>query len=272
MLTENDFINYSSKEDFLKKIKNNFSENKYNSIIKTINYEEKLIKLQSYLVELQNWVYNNNKKVCIIFEGRDAAGKGGAIKIFTEHLNPRTSRVVALAKPSTIEQGQWYFQRYVKELPNNGEMVFFDRSWYNRAIVEPVMGFCSNEQYEIFMNQVNDFEKMISNESIILIKFWFSITKETQKNRFNSRLSNPLKRWKFSVVDKEGQKKWDIYSSYKKKMLQHTNNDLSPWIIVDSNDKKLSRLESIKYVLSKFNISNQKINIDKNIVKFYENE
>ena len=143
MLTENDFINYSSKEEFLKKIKNNFSENKYKSVIKTINYEDNLIKLQSYLVELQNWIYNNNKKVCIIFEGRDAAGKGGAIKRFTEHLNPRTSRVVALAKPTNREQGQWYFQRYVKELPNNGEMVFFDRSWYNRAVVEPVNNFCS---------------------------------------------------------------------------------------------------------------------------------
>jgi polyphosphate kinase 2 (PPK2 family) len=167
--------------------------------------------------------------------------------------------VVALAKPTTKEKGQWYFQRYIKELPKNGEIVFFDRSWYNRAIVEPVMGFCTDDEYNIFMNHVNDFEKMITQENIILIKFWFSITKKTQKNRFNSRLSDPLKRWKFSIVDKEGQKKWDVYTDYKNKMLDKTNTPGNPWKIIKSDSKKSSRLESIKYVLSLFEFSSNNL-------------
>ena len=166
---------------------------------------------------------------------------------------------MALSKPTNKEKGQWYFQRYIKELPNNGEIVFFDRSWYNRAIVEPVMGFCNDQEYNIFMNQVNDFEKMISEENIILIKFWFSITKKTQKDRFNDRLSNPLKRWKFSVVDKEGQKKWNIYTDYKRKMLSQTHTTKNPWTIIKSDNKQHSRLESINHVLSMFEYSRNKI-------------
>jgi len=260
MLKTADVSIHLDKIRFLEILKNKFSAKKYNSILSTVNYSKELLELQSSLVDLQNWIQKNDKKVCIVFEGRDAAGKGGAIKRFTQHLNPRTTRVVALAKPTKKEKGQWYFQRYIKELPNNGEIVFFDRSWYNRAIVEPVMGFCTEKQYNIFMNQVNNFEKMITQENIILIKFWFSITKKTQKNRFNSRLSNPLKRWKFSVVDKEGQKKWDVYTDYKNKMIDKTNTSENPWKIIKSDSKKSSRLESIKYVLSLFEFSRNNFN------------
>ena len=259
MLKTNEISTYLDKINFLEILKDRFSKKKYNSIIRTVSYNKELLELQSSLVDLQNWIQKNNKKVCIVFEGRDAAGKGGAIKRFTQHLNPRTTRVVALAKPTTKEKGQWYFQRYIKELPNNGEIVFFDRSWYNRAIVEPVMGFCTDNEYNSFMNQVNDFEKMITQENIILIKFWFSITKKTQKNRFNSRLSDPLKRWKFSIVDKEGQKKWDVYTDYKNKMLDKTNTSGNPWKIIKSDNKKNSRLESIKYVLSLFEFSSNNL-------------
>ena len=259
MLSSDDLLNFLDKSNFLKILKKRLSKDKYSSIAKTINYNNQLLELQSSLVDLQNWIYKNNKKVCIIFEGRDAAGKGGAIKRFTEHLNPRITRVVALPKPTDKEKGQWYFQRYIKELPNNGEIVFFDRSWYNRAIVEPVMGFCNDDEYNIFMNQVNDFEKMITEENIILIKFWFSITKQTQKQRFNVRLSNPLKRWKFSIVDKEGQKKWEIYTTYKKKMLAKTNGSINPWTIIKSDNKQSSRLESITHVLSIFEDARDKI-------------
>ena len=259
MLNSEDVSTFFDKSDFLKILKNKLSKRKYNFITNNVNYNNQLLDLQSSLVDLQNWIYSNNKKVCIIFEGRDAAGKGGAIKRFTEHLNPRTTRVVALSKPTNKEKGQWYFQRYIKELPNHGEIVLFDRSWYNRAIVEPVMGFCNDQEYNIFMNQVNDFEKMISEENIILIKFWFSITKKTQKDRFNDRLSNPLKRWKFSVVDKEGQKKWNVYTDYKRKMLSQTHTTKNPWTIIKSDNKQHSRLESINHVLSMFEYSSNKI-------------
>ena len=186
----------------------------------------------------------------MIFEGRDAAGKGGSIKRFVEHLNPRFSRVVALSEPSEIEKSQWYFQRYLQKMPNAGEIVFFDRSWYNRAIVEPIMDFCDKNQYNQFMNQVNDFEKMLVDDGIVLLKLWFSISKEEQRSRFINRLSNPLKTWKFSKVDMEGQKKWDLYTEFKEKMFLKTNSEYAPWKIIDSNNKLSARLESIEYVLS----------------------
>jgi polyphosphate kinase 2 len=188
----------------------------------------------------------------VLFEGRDAAGKGGAIRRFTEHLNPRSMRVVALTKPTEIEKGQWYFRRYIKELPEPGELVFFDRSWYNRAVVEPVMDFCGDEQYQKFMVQVPEFEHMLYEDGVIIIKFWFSISKEEQKKRFKSRLKNPLKQWKFSPVDKEGQKRWDKYTFYKEQMFSKTHTSFSPWIIIKTNNKKQARLESIRYVLSRF--------------------
>lgn len=226
-------------------------------ILKDVEYEEELIKLQIELIKLQNWVFENKKRVMIIFEGRDAAGKGGAIKRFTEHLNPRKYRVVALPKPTEVEMGQFYFQRYFKHLPNPGEIVFFDRSWYNRAIVEPVYGFCTEEQYEKFIKEVPEIEHSLVDDGIILIKFWFSISKETQKRRFEERTRNPLKQWKLSPVDKEAQKMWDKITYYKEEMFSKTHTSYSPWIIVNSNDKKTARLESIRYVLSQIPYENK---------------
>ena len=207
MLTKEDFESYSEIESFKNLLDSKISNKNYDSLIKTIDYESELLKLQAELVDLQQWTAKHKKRVCVLFEGRDAAGKGGAIRRFTEHLNPRSMRVVALTKPTEIEKGQWYFRRYIKELPEPGELVFFDRSWYNRAVVEPVMDFCTDEEYNKFMVQVPEFEHMLYEDGVIIIKFWFSISKQEQEKRFNSRLKNPLKQWKFSPVDKEGQNK-----------------------------------------------------------------
>jgi polyphosphate kinase 2 len=220
-------------------------------ILKTIEYEEQLLRLQTELVKLQRWVIENNRKLAIIFEGRDAAGKGGAIRRFISHLNPRGMRVVALAKPTPIEKGQWYFRRYIKELPNTGEIVFFDRSWYNRAVVEPAMKFCTKKEYQKFLLQAPEFEHMIYEDGVDLIKFWFSISKDEQMVRFESRENNKLKQWKLSPVDKKAQKMWDEFSNYKEEMFIKTHTSYSPWIIVQADDKKVARLESIRYVLSR---------------------
>lgn len=220
--------------------------------LRKIKYEIELKKLQSEFVNLQKWISKTGQRVAVIFEGRDAAGKGGSIKRFKEHLNPRTSRVVALNKPTEVEQGQWYFRRYIKVLPNAGEIVFFDRSWYNRAVVEPVMGFCTQEQYNKFMTQVPEFEHLLYEDNVKIIKFWFSISKEEQKKRFDDRLRNPLKRWKFSPVDMKGQELWDMYTKHKEDMFTKTHTNFSPWIIVKTNRKKVARLESMRYVLSQF--------------------
>ncbi|WP_020535546.1 polyphosphate kinase 2 [Lewinella cohaerens] len=225
------------------------------SIAKTLNklqYEAELVMLQAEFVNLQKWIAQKGMRVAVIFEGRDAAGKGGSIKRFKEHLNPRTSRVVALTKPTEVERGQWYFRRYIKVLPNPGEIVFFDRSWYNRAVVEPVMDFCTPEQYEQFIMQVPEFEHLLYEDNLKIIKFWFSISKDEQKKRFDARLSNPLKQWKFSPVDVKGQELWDKYTHYKEQMFSKTHTNFSPWIIVKTNDKKQARLESMRYVLSQF--------------------
>lgn len=220
--------------------------------LRDLRYEEELRLLQVELVNLQHWVAKRNMRVAILFEGRDAAGKGGSIKRFAEHLNPRSMRVVALSKPTEVEKGQWYFRRYIKELPNPGEMVFFDRSWYNRAVVEPVMGFCNKKQYEHFMVQVPEFEHMLYEDGIHLIKFWFSISKKEQQKRFSARLQNPLKRWKFSPVDMKGQELWDKYTKYKEQMFAKSHTPFSPWTIVKTNDKRTARLESMRHVLSQF--------------------
>jgi len=258
MLSIHELSKHNDRDSFLSLLKKKLSKTRFETIYKKSNYNTKITELQIDLVNLQNWISKNNKRVCIIFEGRDAAGKGGAIKRFVEHLNPRNSRVVALAEPTQVEKGQWYFQRYLREMPNPGEIVFFDRSWYNRAIVEPVMNFCKKSDYELFMSQVNDFEKMLIDDGIILIKLWFSITKDEQKSRFIKRLSNPLKTWKFSDVDMEGQKRWDIYTQYKEKMFLATNSLFAPWKIIDSNNKLEARIESIEYVLSQFKNFNRK--------------
>ena len=213
-------------------------------------YNDELRKLQAEMVKLQQWVQKENLRIAILFEGRDASGKGGAIKRYTEFLNPRAMRVVALPKPNEIEKGQWYFQRYVNQLPNAGEMVFFDRSWYNRAVVEPVNGFCTSKQYKQFMRQVPEFENMLYEDGIILIKFWFSVSKEIQLTRFKARVENPLKYWKHSDVDSQAQELWDQYTKYKIRMFSKTHTTFSPWIIVKGNNKKAARIESIRYLLS----------------------
>ncbi len=219
-------------------------------ILDDLRYEEELEKLQVELVKLQRSVQEENRRVVIIFEGRDAAGKGGAILRFTQHLSPRAMRVVALAKPTAIEKGEWYFQRYTRYLPEPGQMVFFDRSWYNRAVVEPVNSFCTEEQYETFMRQVPDFEHMLYEDGIEIVKFWFSITKKTQQKRFAARRDNPLKNWKVSSVDVRAQELWDAYTHYKELMFSRTHTTFCPWVIVQTNKKHKARLESIRYVLS----------------------
>jgi polyphosphate kinase 2 len=215
-----------------------------------LRYEQELEKLQVELVKLQRAVQIEGRRVAIVFEGRDAAGKGGSIRRFIEHLNPRSARVVALPKPTEVEKGQWYFQRYVEQLPNPGEMVFFDRSWYNRAVVEPVMKFCTDRQYRVFMQQVPEFEHMLYEDGLELVKFWFSISKEVQKQRFDSRRQDPLKQWKISPVDDRAQENWDLYTKYKDEMFSKTHTSYSPWIIVKANNKKKARLESMRYLLS----------------------
>jgi len=251
VLTIEDFESVSSNEELMAKIRKRGI-----SIAKVqmkLDYEEELKKLQIELVKLQQWIAKKNKRVAVIFEGRDAAGKGGSIRRFMEHLNPRSTRLVALNKPTDVEKGQWYFQRYIKELPNPGEIVFFDRSWYNRAVVEPVMGFCTDDQYKNFLVQVPEFEHMLYEDGVVIIKFWLSISKEEQLRRFNSRNDNPLKRWKFSPVDKRGQELWDDYTFYKDEMFSRTHTTYSPWIVVKTNNKKEARVECMRHVLTQFN-------------------
>lgn len=250
MLDSDDFLNSKKASDILAIMK--AKDIPHDKIVDTLNYEKQLRHLQIELVKLQQWILKNNKRIAIIFEGRDAAGKGGNIRRFMEHLNPRSSRLVALNKPTNVEKGQWYFQRYIKELPNPGEIVFFDRSWYNRAVVEPVMGFCTENEYKEFLVQVPEFEHMLYEDGMIVMKFWLSISKEEQLKRFDSRNDNPLKRWKFSPVDKKGQELWDRYSFYKEEMFSKTHTSYCPWMIIKSNDKKVARLEAMRYVLSKF--------------------
>lgn len=218
-------------------------------VLRTAEYEEQLRDLQAELIKMQNWVIENNKKVVILFEGRDAAGKGGAIRRITAHINPRHYRIVALPKPTEEESGQWYFQRYVNRLPKPGEIVFFDRSWYNRAVVEPVNGFCTEAQYETFMDQVNDFERMIMSDDTYLIKFYFSISKDEQARRFADIKSSPLKRWKMTKVDEDAQGLWDSYTTYKERMFEVSDTPESPWKIIQANRKTEARLESLKHVL-----------------------
>jgi len=218
-------------------------------MIRYLKYEARVKSLQEELIKLQKWVGDEQKKVVILFEGRDAAGKGGAIRRITEHLNPREFSVVALPKPTDEEEGQWYFQRYINHLPEKGKIVFFDRSWYNRAVVEPVNGFCTREQYDIFMNQVNDFERMIIESGIILLKFYFSISKDEQAKRFEEIKNSPIKKWKFSAVDREALRLWDSYTEYKDKMFKKTHTKGAPWHIIKANKKTKARIEVIEKIL-----------------------
>ncbi|MGW3878525.1 polyphosphate kinase 2 [Micrococcus luteus] len=215
-------------------------------------YELEKYRLQIELLKLQYWGEDTGQRHIIVFEGRDAAGKGGTIKRFTEHLNPRTARVVALNKPSDRELGQWYFQRYIQHFPTAGEIVLFDRSWYNRAGVERVMGFATDDQYRRFMNQVPLFEKMLVDDGIHLTKFWFSVTQTEQRTRFAIRQIDPVRQWKLSPMDLESLDRWEAYTEAKEAMFLHTDTDHAPWISIRSNDKKRARLNAMRYFLSQF--------------------
>jgi polyphosphate kinase len=213
-------------------------------------YEDEKAALQAELLKVQLWAQETGERFVLLFEGRDAAGKGGTIKRFMEHLNPRAARVVALSKPSDVEKGQWFFQRYVSELPTSGEMVFYDRSWYNRAGVERVMGFCEPSEYLEFMRQTPDFERMLVRSGIRLYKYWFSVTQAEQRRRFASRETDPLKRWKLSPIDMASLDKWDEYTEAKEAMLFYTDTADAPWTIVKSDDKKRARLNCMRHFLA----------------------
>lgn len=225
----------------------------YKTRMRRDQYETRKQELQIELLKVQNWVKETGQRVVCIFEGRDAAGKGGTIKRFTEHLNPRGARVVALEKPSDEERGQWYFQRYVNELPTKGEIVFFDRSWYNRAGVERVMGFCSPAEYMEFMRQVPEFERMLVRSGIRMFKFWFSVSRDEQLHRFQSRQNDPLKHWKLSPVDVASLGRWDEYSEAKESMFFYTHTADAPWTVVRSDDKKRARINCMRHFLSHIN-------------------
>ncbi|MEF9995895.1 MAG: polyphosphate kinase 2 [Burkholderiaceae bacterium] len=229
----------------------------YRNLMLRRNYERQKYHLQVELLKLQAWVKETGQKVVIVFEGRDAAGKGGTIKRFMEHLNPRGARVVALEKPSDVERGQWYFQRYVQHLPTRGEIVLFDRSWYNRAGVERVMGFCSEDEYIEFMRQCPEFERNLVRSGTHLVKFWFSVSRDEQRRRFKERKIHPLKQWKLSPVDLASLDKWDDYTGAKEAMFFHTDTADAPWTVVKSNDKKRARLNAMRYVLHKLPYSSK---------------
>lgn len=218
-------------------------------------YEKNLLKLQAELVILQEWTKVEGKRIVVIFEGRDAAGKGSAIKRFTQYLNPRLAQIVALPAPTGREGGEWYFQRYVHHLPTRGEIRFFDRSWYNRAGVEKVMGYCTPDEYRKFLHQAPIFERMLIEDGIILRKYWFSISDSEQTRRFESRFQDPMRRWKFSLTDMESITKWEEYSKAKDEMFVHTDLPESPWFVVEADDKRIARLNTIHHFLSTIDYS-----------------
>ncbi len=235
----------------------------YTDAIPRGKYEENKAKLQIELLKVQNWVKMTGQKVVIIFEGRDAAGKGGTIKRFMEHLNPRAAKVVALEKPTEHERGQWYFQRYVVHLPTEGEILFLDRSWYNRAGVERVMGFCDSAEYLEFMRQCPEFERMLVNSGINLFKYYFSVTKKEQKRRFAARMEDPLKQWKLSPVDKASVGLWHEYTRAKEAMFFYTDTASCPWTIIKSDDKKRARLNCMQHFLSQLNYPDKDLDVVK---------
>ncbi len=233
----------------------------YHNLLSRKTYERQKYRLQVELLKLQAWVKDTGARVVILFEGRDAAGKGGTIKRFMEHLNPRGARVVALEKPSEVERGQWYFQRYVAHLPTAGEITLFDRSWYNRAGVENVMGFCTPAQYDEFMRQCPEFERNLVRSGIHVIKFWFSVSREEQRRRFKERRSHPLKHWKLSPVDLASLDKWDEYTRAKESMFFYTDTADSPWTVIKSDCKKRARLNAMRYVLHRLPYTNKDIEL-----------
>ena len=231
----------------------------YKHLMSRRTYERRKYELQVELLKLQAWVKETGQRVVILFEGRDAAGKGGTIKRFMEHLNPRGARVVALEKPSEIERGQWYFQRYVEHLPTRGEIVMFDRSWYNRAGVERVMGFCTDDEYLEFMRQAPEFERNLARSGLHLVKFWFSVSRKEQRRRFKERRSHPLKQWKLSPVDLASLDKWEEYTKAKEAMFFHTDTADAPWTVIKSDCKKRARLNAMRYILHKLPYSNKEL-------------
>jgi len=222
----------------------------YKKKMKRSDYEETLKLLQFELGKLQKWLQESGERVVIVFEGRDAAGKGGTINAFRQYLNPRHAKTIALSKPSDTEQGQWYYQRYIQHLPTEGEMIMFDRSWYNRAGVEPVMGFCSDEQHDKFLHETPKFEEMLTNDGIHLFKFWLNVGQQMQIKRFHDRRQNPLKAWKLSPIDIKALSKWDAYTTARDVMLKATHTDHAPWTIIRSNDKRRARINAITHFLS----------------------
>ncbi|HSC63057.1 MAG TPA: polyphosphate kinase 2 [Caldimonas sp.] len=228
----------------------------YMNLLSRKSYERQKYRLQVELLKLQAWVKDTGQRVIIVFEGRDAAGKGGAIKRFMEHLNPRGARVVALEKPSEVERGQWYFQRYVEHLPTRGEIVLFDRSWYNRAGVERVMGFCSDAEYDEFLRQVPEFERQLVRSGVRLFKFWFSVSQAEQRRRFKERRAHPLKQWKLSSVDMASLDKWDDYTRAKEAMFVHCDTSDAPWTVIKSDCKKRARLNAMRYLLNRMPYAN----------------
>lgn len=224
----------------------------YDDLMSREEYEDEKYRLQVELLKFQYWSEDSGAKHVLVFEGRDAAGKGGTIKRFMEHLNPRAARVVALTKPSSTEKGQWYFQRYVQHLPTEGEIVLFDRSWYNRAGVERVMGFCTDEEYDVFMNQAPRFERMLVESGTTVTKFWFSVTQSEQRTRFAIRQIDPVRQWKLSPMDLESLDKWEDYTAAKERNFELTDKKYAPWIVVKSNDKKRGRINAMRAFLGQF--------------------
>lgn len=240
--------------------------------VHSMESDPEYIQLQTEMVRMQNWLIETGKRLIVICEGRDSAGKGGAIMRFIRFINPRHYRVVALNKPTNEERGQWYFQRYIQHFPDPGEIVFFDRSWYNRAVVEPVMGFCTDAQYDLFMKQVVPFENMLLEDGLILFKLWFSINRQEQNTRLEERKSNPLISWKLSTVDMQAQLKWDDFTHYKEKMFEKTGTARSPWVVINGNNKDLARKEAMRYVLHQVDyaqkgLTEASLTYDRNIVK-----
>ena len=221
----------------------------FDDTLQQLRFERELAKLQAQLINIQKRIVEKQKRVLALMEGREFAGKGGVIHVFTEHLNPREIRTVALDKPTSSEQGQWYFERYIKHLPQRGEMVFFDRSWYNRAVVEPVMGFCTKKEYAKFMREVNHFERMLSEDGIKIIKFYFSISKREQQKRIEKVRKNPLRRWELSPVDLKAIDYWDKYTKYEKELFKVTNTDKAPWYIFKGDDKRVVRIKAFKQLI-----------------------
>jgi polyphosphate kinase 2 len=233
----------------------------YEKKMDVLDYEQQKHELQIELLKMQSWVKETKQRVVIIFEGRDAAGKGGTIKRFMEHLNPRGAHVIALEKPNARERNQWYFQRYIQHLPSKGEIILFDRSWYNRAGVEKVMGFCSDQEYLEFLRQTPDLERMLVNSGILVFKYWFSASRTEQFNRFKSRQKDPLKQWKLSPIDMASLERWDDYSKAKDNMMFHTHTNDAPWTIIRSDDKKRGRINCMRHFLSTLDYSGKDLRV-----------